>query len=514
MHPVLQNLGFNSFDDDIVTISDNKYRFNVILLNTNGNFAKINYSAIVDFKMTDRITSFYTDGYIIFNNQLDALESFDSIGSNTDGEINKSFKPYTFRGDGRDLLLVQIEPFIDRDDTGTLNNPKTKNPDLSINYLFSVYDSEDLIYEDKTIKQKKLFLYDYTYQLLKEKNSYFSTGRYSKGVGDGERSIYTGDAIKKLLEEVYKEYNLTLQTGDWDQGGTKIFYSSPSHYKAIDDLQYLLDNHVSDSANQNSPAILMKHNEVWSLIPITQLFKNAYYRGNNSFGDLGGPGIIENFILGKQQTDSGAASDQPKRTPSSIFSYDLTDYSLIDNFQISNPASVDVTNNLVSHMVHNYDANKKMFSIDITENNINKNIETYKKNFVNTLKGSKGLNPTSNLSLNQTRLQQKNIINKYNPNTDPISRLNSGRNRFLLSSIFLNTTISFRCRGNVVRNPGKFITISRSDSQTNNEFDNKSLGMYMITTIEHVFGTGTYFNNIVAVKTYNFNKSNNNDTSI
>jgi hypothetical protein len=151
MHPVLQNLGFNSFDDDIVTISDNKYRFNVILLNTNGNFAKINYSAIVDFKMTDRITSFYTDGYIIFNNQLDALESFDSIGSNTDGEINKSFKPYTFRGDGRDLLLVQIEPFIDRDDTGTLNNYKTKNPDLSINYLFSVYDSEDLIYEDKTI---------------------------------------------------------------------------------------------------------------------------------------------------------------------------------------------------------------------------------------------------------------------------------------------------------------------------------------------------------------------------
>ena len=36
----------------------------------------------------------------------------------------------------------------------------------------------------------------------------------------------------------------------------------------------------------------------------------------------------------------------------------------------------------------------------------------------------------------------------------------------------------------------------------------------MVTTIEHVFGTGTYFNNIVAVKTYNFNKSNNNDKSI
>ncbi len=55
MHPILQNLGLNSFDDDIVTISDNKYHFNVILLNTNGNFAKINYSAIVDFKMVDRM---------------------------------------------------------------------------------------------------------------------------------------------------------------------------------------------------------------------------------------------------------------------------------------------------------------------------------------------------------------------------------------------------------------------------------------------------------------------------
>ena len=515
IHPIVENLGLNSLNADVVTIGDNKYRFNVIMFNSNGNYVKINYSAVTDFKIIDRITSFYANGYIVFNNQEDALESFNSVGYNTDGSNNETFTPYSFRGDGRDFLLVNIEPFINNDEDIPYANPKeSKKNTIGLNYLFSIYDTEDIIYEDKSMKQKKLYFYDYSYQFLKERNSYFSTGRYNKGKSDTERSMYSGDAIKKLIEETYQDYGLKATFGEWDRGGGKIFYSSPAYYKAIDDLFYLLDNHVSEAAFQYCPTILNKKNDVWTLEPITKIYSQAYYKGNGSFGDIGGPRLTENFIIGKQTADDPTPSNSPIRKPATLFSYDLADYSLVDNFQLSHPASSDVNNNFVSHMVHNYDVSKKLFSIDITNNNIQKNLDIYKNTFVNSMKGDKGSSPNSNIPLNQSRILQKTSINKYNPNTDSNIRMNSGRNRFLLSSVLLNTTVSFKCRGNVIRTPSNFITLTRYNKQNDSSFDNKSLGMYMITSVEHVFGSGTYYNNIVAVKTYDFNKNNNTNTSI
>jgi hypothetical protein len=514
IHPIVKNLGFNDLNSDIVTISDNKYRFNVIIFNSNGNYAKINYSAITEFRIVDRITSFYSSGYIIFNNQEDTLESFNSIGSNTDGTINDTFVPYSFRGDGRDFMLVNVEPFVNNDEDVPYANSKSKIQAIGLNYIFSIYDSEDILYEDKSMKQKKLYLYDYSYQFLKERNSYFSTGKYSKGKGNTDRSLYTGEALQRLLEETYKDYNLKPQFGNWDKGGEKIFYSSPAYYKAIDDLFYMLDNHVSDAANQYCPTVLSKKNDIWSFEPINNIFNQAYYKGNASFGDLGGPRLVENFILGKQTADDLAVSNQPTRRPASVFSYDLADYSLIDNFQLSHPAASDINNNYVSHMVHNYDVSNKTFSVDITNNNITSNLNVYKTSFVNSMKGDKDNSPNSNIPISQPRLLQTNIINKFNPNRNQNARLNSGRNRFLLSSILLNTTISFRCRGNVIRTPTNFISISRYNKQANNSFDNKSLGIYMVTSVEHLFGSGTYYNNIVAVKTYDYSKNNNINTSL
>lgn len=514
IHPVVENLGLNSLNSDVVMISDNKYRFNAILFNSNGNYVKINYSAIVDFKIIDRITSFYSNGYLIFNNQEDTLESFNSVGYNTDGSVDESFVPYSFRGDGRDFLLVNIEPFIEDDNDVPLANPKDKKNSIGLKYIFSVYDTEDIIYEDKSMKQKKLYLYDYSYQYFKEYNSYFSTGRYSSGKGNNDRSMFSGDAIKKLIEETYKAYNLTPAFGSWEQGGEKIFYSSPAPYKAIDDLFYLLDNHVSTAANNYCPSILSKKNDIWSLEPITNIFSQSYYKGNSKFGDIGGPRLVENFILSKQTADDPTPSNQPIRRPASLFSFDLTDYSLIENFQLSHLASSDINNNLVTHLVHNYDPLNKQFNIDTTNNNIDKNLEIYKNSFVKSMKGSKGTSPNSNIPLNQPRLLQKTAINKYNPNTNQNTRLNSGRNRFLLSSVLLNTTISFRCRGNVIRTPSTFISVSRYNKQANNSFDNKSLGVYLVTSVEHIFGSGGYFNNIIAVKTYDFDKNSNTSASL
>jgi hypothetical protein len=503
VNPLIQNLGINDLSDSIVTISDNKYKFKIILFNTDGNMVKINYSSITELKIVDKLPSFYCEGHIIFNNDLNAMESFNSLGTNLDGSVSNNFNTYSFRGDGRDFLMVDIQPFLD------INEPPSNNSPIALTYLFSVYDYEELIY-DNNLKQKKLYFHDYVYFLLREKNSYFSTGRYSRGIGNEERSMYTGDAIKKLLESVLNDYGIKLQTNDWDKGGSKIFYSSPAQYKAIDDLYYLIDNHVSDASKQNCPAMLMRRKDIWSLVPVVDFYKNAFIKGSN----IGGPALTEQFIIGRSTAGDNIPGNRPLRTPPTLFSLDLPDYTVIDNFQFIDPSPTDVMNNMTTHVVHNYDVNKKMFSVDIEQNNLQKNLQIFKQSIVNLQKGGVGNLPSSNIPSNQTYMLQKNVVNKFNPNRDSLSRLNSGRNKFLLSSIFLNAAISFKCRGNVVRTSGNFFTVSRGDNYPDNKFDNKVLGIYMTTVVEHVFGSGTYSNNIFGVKTYNFDKSFNTDKSL
>jgi len=501
INSIIKNLGIDNEDSSIVTITDNRYKFNVTLFNTNGDMVRINFSAISDFRIVERMTSFYAEGHIVFNNDLNALEGLNSLGNSLDGTTSNNFNSFNFRGDGRDFILVSIQPSIE-------NELPNKVTELSLNYVFSIYDYEELVYENNS-KMKKLYFHDYSYFMLKEKNSFFSTGKFSKGVGNEERSMYTGDAIKKLLETTLTDYNLKFKEGRWDKGGSKIFYSSPAQYKAIDDLYYLLDNHVSDASNQYAPSLLLKDRDKWSLIPITEFFKNGYLGESN----VGGPLLTEQFIIGRM-TAGSPSLEKTRRSPISPFSLDMPDYVTVDNFQFIDPSPTDVVNNFTSHIVHGYDANKKTFSVDITENNIEKNLQVYKQSFVRSQKGSLNSSPTMNIPVNQTFMDKKVVVNKFNPNRDPNARLNSGRNRFLLSSLFLNSSISFKCRGNVARSPGRFFTISRGDNYPDNKFDNKSLGMYLTTAVEHVFASGTYYNNIIGIKTYTHDKSNNTQLSI
>jgi hypothetical protein len=72
----------------------------------------------------------------------------------------------------------------------------------------------------------------------------------------------------------------------------------------------------------------------------------------------------------------------------------------------------------------------------------------------------------------------------------------------MLNSIFNNTTIAFKTRGSILREAGKFFTLERRDFANNSAFDNKMLGTYFITKVDHVFKNGQYYNYIVGVKTY------------
>ena len=224
--------------------------------------------------------------------------------------------------------------------------------------------------------------------------------------------------------------------------------------------------------------------------------------------DLGGGYFIENLVLGRLNAGDDR-NDSPVRRPSvGLGTTNFPDYSIIEDFHLSNMSATDLQNELASHYVHNYDTKNKIFSVDSNRNNINDMLKVYNKFYVSTMKGRTGKSPSSNLPLNALRSEQRNIKNVYSPQTNENIRLNKGRNKMLMASLFLNTTISFKIRGSTRRQSGRFLSIDRSDSILDNKFDNKMCGIYMILSTEHLFIKGSYFNTLRCSKTYTAESQN------
>lgn len=517
MNPVIENLSFSPQGEQI-TLGDNSYNFSLQLFNADGQSVGIKHASVIELCISDIITNFATEGYLIFNNNLDAIESVQSISTDVRGRPQKAFSPFQFRGDGRDFLVVSIKPAVNVNTNDPISMPNSKDPSLEL--LFTVYDTADIITEEKDVKLKKLYLCDYSVQLLNEKNTYFSTSKISqqKGNSNTERSVYTGEAILGLLASVFSQDLKLTQTfsTEWDRGEEKIFYSSPANSRAINDLNYLLNYHISSKDNDYCPSLLRKNRKnLWTLTPVTTIFKSAYYKGNSSFGDSGGSRLIENFTLNRPNIGDKDPLNIIERNPqSSLFANNLPDYSFIENFESANTAATTSTYGLITHVVHNYNISDKTFSVDIENNNINSVFKKYKKHFVQTQKGLIGSSPFQNIVLNKTKTENKTTAKVFNPNTTQTIRLNSGQNQILLNTIFNNTAISFSTRGSIFREAGKFFTVERRDAAIGSTFDNKIMGTYLLSKVEHIFKNGQYYNNIVGVKTYVTEKTGNSDDII
>ena len=136
---------------------------------------RASYGSIEDFQIVDDLRYFYSYGYIVFNDSHNLFEAFEGV----DG---KQVTPYTFRGDGRDYLNVEIMP--DMGEEGTLmTSSENYREQFCLKYTFAVYKVEDEIREDKGVRFKKLYFWDRDHQLLSEIDSHLSTAEVGFGGG-------------------------------------------------------------------------------------------------------------------------------------------------------------------------------------------------------------------------------------------------------------------------------------------------------------------------------------------
>ena len=160
-----------------------------------------------------------------------------------------------------------------------------------------------------------------------EKDIYFSTADLIDNpkvtlLNNQSRGVQTGLAIKELLKKTFPEsenYNIKFSEL-WDAGGSSIFYSSPAQFKAIDDLYYLMDFHVSSNESNYDVCYLRKerYTDEWRLLSYNDLYSRAYKASvaieNIGVGGQAGEEMAEVFILANP-TDISTDPNVKNRIP-------------------------------------------------------------------------------------------------------------------------------------------------------------------------------------------------------
>ena len=123
---------------------DRKFRFGVYLVNQDNRAVKIRKGSIEELVITDDLTEWFHQGHLTFLNPDDVLERAQTRIQNDGDNLNDTVKtlPYRFRGDGRDLLYVHMEPYIQDDEQP---GEKLDSVVHTVKFLFSVYAIEDVL---------------------------------------------------------------------------------------------------------------------------------------------------------------------------------------------------------------------------------------------------------------------------------------------------------------------------------------------------------------------------------
>jgi len=487
--------------------NSSKYQFKIYLISSDGRSQELKPGVIRQFIISDNFLNFYNAGYIVIDNTFDVIER------NTPENKENNDRGFIFKGDSRDFLTIDIMPNLNE---GSFAGTSKKNQAdqifrLQSNYV--IYNSEDINGDQPGQKFKKLHFWDAYYELLLEKNSYFSTANSSlvpSGVNilnadNSERGIYTGDAIKQFLTEFFNPdegYPVTIGN-TFDRGDSKIFFSSPANYKGIDVLEYLINRHVSSQDNNYDPAFLRleKGTPVFNFESLKSIFSKALNvdNGKLSIGEY----YLETFKIGEFSDVQNTAS-VTKATftpPNALFFQKI---GTINNFSADFMAGQYTQQSISNNIMHGYEYDSKAFCIDEDRNTLTNVMSVYSNNYVQPFNKPGSNSAFANFLPGSYRDNVKNSNNQFTVTVDPNQRLAFGRNRVLHNLIFHNNSILFRVPGSTHREAGKFIGLDRDGNFETTDFDNKVLGIYFILEVKHIFSGDNYENELRCVKTYNF----------
>jgi len=523
----------------------------------------INPNSIVNLSIENTMADWAISGSLSFfyNPEASVGEQDERTGQSTSAQTGlynsdqKSF--FHFRNDGNDLLRIRIVPKISDSSNlaaagaGDSFNIQENDKHWTLSYLFSIYDMEDIDLPpgaqnaaSATVKCLKVYFWDSWYQKMITNTMQYSTALSYKanieadiqeGVYYNPGTIYTGQAIKEIIDlslstdssqanysgntiidsNLQFNYMPTAKDGEkWDQGAAKIFYTAPAKATAYDSLMYVYDKHVSsyEYNNVNDFSILMKERGpnatdvgIFELKSVTSFFEKA---GKSS--DNPGEYQTEHYFIQSYASEKDSAIKH-YRGPMNNSGSDKVDmkslkYNQITNYRFVDMSALTNTTQFCTTPVYSFDFKNRQFNVEFKDNSVATARSFISKNYIdNVYKGGKDNEKLFLISLDKDK-KNKNIkptFSLYGDNKQ--IRQSSGLQKLLYLGLFHNMAINFRTLGLTSREPGRFISIDKTDGVEDGIFEDKFYGQWFIINVKHVIESELYYNDITAVKVHRFN---------
>ena len=486
----LSHITKKSFLNTTTTIGNDIFKFTFVLFNYKSTLP-LNYKVIKSLSLHDNLLSWHIEGEARLNNPSNCIEN--------------AKDPFTFVGGGMDFLFLEITP------------KGMEGENMSFRRLFSIYDFNDEIPRgDDRLRLKHIKFRDASFEYLSNINTEWSTTHALKRLYPGlskkplsqlknsERSIYTGDAIKDLLQSMFSY--TTVQFSDFDRGATKIFVTPSMGSTAIEVLDYILQRHVSEKTNE--PCLLKiegNNPDHWSLKPLSTYFKLANIKIDGGDGKqvcVTGPKCFERFTVSSHSNDTMTLSgDSINMNPRpSFIELDFPEKGTISSHKL-NYLSTDRQARITSTSpVHTYDKGTGTFAIHGRDNNTNNYDSFFRYHFIDEMfvnedtGGSRVCNVPSSL-----------IRSVYTSHDDDV---HASRNDSLAAEVLFGNTIQFNLPGlqlGQLRTTGTFVTIdSHPGARNNTPYGHRLYGQWILTSVIHGFTQDSYDNSLIASKPYTY----------
>ena len=515
-----KNIGNNT---GIENINDSDYNFSLWLVNQDDQALMVRRDAIEELVVVDDMTEAFHNGHLILRNPHDALERGSSVALDGDYHNTTNSTSFHFRNDARDCLYLRFEPSMDVTDRDGSTTGQVDDVIHTIEFLFVIYATEDILDPDAGPDEKKqrIFFHDYRYQMLLEKNLYYSTARSLPIRGQNKQSKTpvemrsndgrgkaTGEIVQDILTSaLYATDTVPLFSNEWEYGEEKMLYTSGGNNKAIDDLEYILGRHVSSESKDHQPCILklQRKTDRWELLPVSTYFARATTMHNGERL----PGIYQSEAFKISTTGEGDSGIPPQskafhdRYTSTHINYHYSNLSMIDDYSFTELSGLDCQNILNTTIVHNYNESSKRFNVDFRGNVTNVQ-DMYKEKYLPHMLGIDGGSGHMSWAPSKTQEDNLNIRNVSSPFANPTLGLAYGRNKTIINSLLLGNSIQFEVTGMTTRRSGVWMTVNRNNTYVDNEYESKVLGQYLIRRVEHRIIGNKYTTVVTGVKPYYF----------
>lgn len=507
--------------NNLATFSDSRvFQFDCILQNDQ-TATHIKKDTIKELVIEDTMINWYARGYVDLVNPRGALELSVAQIQNTTRDT------YIFRNDSTDYLIIEMAPNIG----GSEQNDQSANDDFYVmKYIFSVYSVKDITPPgQQQDKIKRLYFVDYKYHNFAKLNSVFTTSAYLSGavahMSDREREIPSGDAIRHLINETLPDQKFNTS---WESGGSMIDYTSPANNKCIDDLNDLVDMHISDDASGNQPCFLYldRNLDQWSLIPIGTLFDRATMKNVKGESIHYVPGIwqTEHFTFGRDvsvEEHNTVNLNMKNRVPmeeSLYINYNLGASSCINNYRFVEMHGDINQSLLTTHPIHQNNIRTKEFMINMSSANTASVATHIKKQVIsNMMVDVKAVDDVPmSMNVDGPRFLNQTLEHVYVNSDMRTSMLAAGRNKLLKKLLLHSNAIEFTVPGETVRRSTRFISIESNKSASSHEssHNDKLEGQYLILGVTHNIKNNLYTNKIIGIKPYNYTHVHNSDKQI